>query len=248
MSSLRVIDTGLAPARWNVAMTAALVELHSAGVMGDTVRFHRYPACVLVGAGQDVHQVVDLEHCRRAGITIARRVTGGGAVYMSPDMLAWDVVVDRIACGGSLEAVTHGVCGGVAAGLARLGPRARFRAPNDITLGERKVSSSSGYAAGRSAVLQGTVLLADETAQMARALRLPEAALRARTTCLESEIGKTPSLASVAGAITQGLAEALGWKAVPGRLLQAEIALCEALLRDDMADDSCVLGSSAAPA
>jgi lipoate-protein ligase A len=244
MSSLRIVDTDLAPARWNVAMTAALVELRSTDAVGDTVRFHRYPACVLVGAGQDLSLAADMDHCRRTGIAIARRVTGGGAVYMSPAMLAWDVVVDRAARGGgTLETVTRRVCGGVAAGLSRLGATACFRPPNDVAIRGRKVSGSGGYAAGRSAVLQGTVLLTDETAAMAPALRLPEPALRERTTCLEAEIGAAPALRSVVDAITEGLAETFDCEAVPGRLHPDEIALCEALLRNEIGSaDAYVLG------
>jgi len=60
MNGLRILDTGLAPARWNVAMTAALAELHIRDAIGDTVRFHRYLACVLVGAGQDMPSAADL--------------------------------------------------------------------------------------------------------------------------------------------------------------------------------------------
>src|SRR5262245_26757291 len=103
---LRIIETGLKPARWNVAMTAALTELHDGGRISDTVRFHRYPACVLLGCSQKAECAVDLPYCRREGIDIARRVTGGGAVFMSPQTLAWDVVVDRADCGGSIEAIS----------------------------------------------------------------------------------------------------------------------------------------------
>jgi lipoate-protein ligase A len=248
MRSVRILDTGLSPARWNVAMTAALAELHDTGAIGDTVRFHRYSASVLIGAGEDVRQVVDTEHCRRAGIAIARRVTGGGAVYMSPAMLAWDAVVHRSACGGDLDGVTRVLCRGVAAGLSRLGASACFRPPNDIAIGARKVSGSGGYAAGRNAVLQGTVLIADEVAAMARALRLPETALRERTTCLEAEIGAGPSMASVVAAVTEGLARALDCEAASGRILPRELALCATLLGDEIGADTFVLDGTAAPA
>ncbi len=155
---MRILDTGLMPARWNIAMTAALSELHGKGLIPDTVRFHRYPACVLLGRGQDIEASADVAYCRRQQIEITRRVTGGGAVFMSPRMLAWDVVVDRRAWGGDLASVTRRICEGVAAGLSRLGAVARFRAPNDIEISGRKVSGSGGYVEGRSAVLQGTVL------------------------------------------------------------------------------------------
>ena len=86
---LRILDTGLKDARWNIAMTAALAELHAEGRIQDTVRLHRYPPCVLLGRSQTMECAADLDHCRRAGVALARRVTGGGAVFMSPRMLAW---------------------------------------------------------------------------------------------------------------------------------------------------------------
>lgn len=244
--SLRIVDTGLRSARWNVAMTAALAELHASCGASDTLRIHHYPACVLLGAGQDMEQAADVAYCWNAGIEIARRVSGGGAVYMSPTMLAWDVLVDRAAHGGRLEAVTRAVCQGVAAGLSRLGAGARFRAPNDIVITERKVAGSSGYMLGRSAMLQGTVLVRDDVAAMACALRLPEAALRQGVTCLEAEIGSAPGMSAIMESIACSLADALEREPVPGELRRDEAALCEAMLRDEIGTDAYVADRSAA--
>jgi lipoate---protein ligase len=213
-----------------------------------TVRFHRYPACVLLGASQIVESAVDVTYCVEGGIEMARRVTGGGAVYMSPGMLAWDVLVETAALGRDLASVTERVCSGVAAGLARLGVPARFRAANDVEIGGRKVSGSSGYTAGHAALLQGTVLIGDDVRQMARTLRLPEAELRARVTCLANEVGEAPALPRVMDCITMGLAEALGRAPVPGEPRDDEIDLCDELLRAEIGTDSYVMGHVAAPA
>ena len=106
-------------------------------------------------------------------------MTGGGAVFMSPRMLAWDVVDRPQIARAAISARRHArICEGVAAGLSRLGCAARFRPANDIEIGGLKVSGSSGYAEGRSVALQGTVLIEDDVPAMARALRIAEAALR----------------------------------------------------------------------
>jgi lipoate---protein ligase len=241
---IRILDTGLRPARWNVAMTAALAELHGRGRVPDTVRFHRYPACVLLGRNQAIDTAVDLGYFEREGIETARRVTGGGAVFMSARMLAWDVAVDRRDFGGSFELVTHTLCRGVAAGLSRLGVRARFRAPNDIEIGGRKVSGSSGYAEGRSVLLQGTVLAGDDVPAMATALRIPEAALRGKVTSLEEALGEVPSSASIVACITRGIAEALRREPATGHPLLEEAALCEALLRAEIGTEAFVSGAA----
>ena len=206
----RILDTGLRPARWNVAMTAALVARHADRLVPDTVRLHRYPRCVLLGRSQRATEVCDLDYCRRAGIEIVHRVTGGGAVYMSPRMLAWDVIIDRKLFAGDLATATRRVCEGVAAGLSLLGRTARFRPENDVEMGGRKVSGSSGYAEGRSLALQGTILIEDDTAEMARALRIPEATLRRKVTCLAAELGRVPLLEEVQAAVIQGMVPVLG--------------------------------------
>jgi lipoate-protein ligase A len=250
---LLILDTGLMPARWNVAMTAALAEAYTADGSGgsiptaDTVRFHRYPAAVLLGAGQDMQSAADVAYCRAQGVEMARRVTGGGAVYMSPGMLAWDVLLDRRAHRGDLAALTQRVCTGVAAGLGRLGVPARFRAPGDIAIGGRKVSGSAGFMAGRVAVLQGTVLMNDDVPEMARALRLSEAGLRDRVTCLAAETGMAPALPSVIDAIATGLADALDRVPVPAPVRDDVVALCNRLLSEEIGTDIYVAGRVAAP-
>jgi len=240
---IRIIDTGLRPARWNVAMTAALAELHEKAEIPDTIRFHRYPRCVLLGRSQNAGRAANLPHCRSEGIDIARRVTGGGAVFMSPQVLAWDVVVDRAATGAAnLQGITHHIGEGIAAGLSRLGVTARFRAPNDVEIGGRKVSGSSGYAGRRSAVLQGTVLLTDEIAAMARALRLPALSLRSSITCLAEAYGFVPLLSEVMGRVICGLTETLDREAAAQPLSAREAACCEALLQQEIGTDAFVFG------
>jgi len=239
--SIRIIDTGLRPARWNVAMTAALAELHERAEIPDTLRFHSYPRCVLLGRSQDAERAANLVYCRTGGIDIARRVTGGGAVFMCPQVLAWDVVVDRASWDASLEAITCHIGQRVAAGLSRLGVRARFRTPNDIEIGGRKVSGSSGYAGRRSATLQGTVLLTDEFAEMGRALRLPESNLRSTLTCLAEACGQVPLLSEVMGCVMYGLVGTLD-RDQAGQPSAREAAYSEALLREEIGTDAFVFG------
>jgi lipoate-protein ligase A len=245
---IRILDTGLKPARWNVAMTAALAELHATGCAPDTVRFHRYPASVLLGHGQQADCVADLAYCRREGIHIARRVTGGGAVFMSPSMLAWDVAVSRSTCGGNLEAITRRIGQGLAAGLSQLGATARFRAPNDIEIAGRKVSGSSGYAGRRSVILQGTVLVTDEISNMAGALRLSESSLRSTVTCLADACGKAPPLPQIIACATCGLSDSLDAEPELRTPRAEEVAACETLLQQQVGSDAFVFGEPAGAA
>ncbi|HTQ83792.1 MAG TPA: hypothetical protein VMI47_11040 [Pseudolabrys sp.] len=92
--SLTVVDTGLLPARWNVAMSAAMVELHQAGDIPDTLRFYRLPRSVLLGRHQNSREV-RLRYCQKQKIEIARRRLEGATVYMNPGILAWETVISH---------------------------------------------------------------------------------------------------------------------------------------------------------
>jgi lipoate-protein ligase A len=243
--TIRIIDTGLAPARWNVAMTAALVRLHSTGETPDTVRFHRYRACVLIGHGQRLSQTVDVAYCRRRGIEIARRVTGGGAVFMGPRMLAWDVVLGRASHADNLQGLTRLICEAVAVSLARLGASARFEPPNSITIDGAKISGSSGYLDGPSAVLQGTVLIEDDAAEMATALGMSETRLRQQVSCLAASLQPAPPLADVQSGLSAGLVARLQRTPVPARPSDAELALGDKLLSEEIGAEEYVAGAEA---
>ena len=233
-SPIRILDTGLKPARWNVAMTAALTARHADGTTPDTIRFHRYRECVLLGRTQRAAEAVDLEHCRLRAIEIVHRVTGGGAVYMSPRMPAWDVVIDRRSLTGDLGTATRRICEGIAGGLSRLGCVAGFRPANDVEIGGLKVSGSSGYAEGRSLALQGTILIEDDVPAMARVLRISKAVLRDRVTCLAAVLGVAPSPARVQSCVVEGLMAALGRTPVHEEPSQGDLAEVEALLRGEL--------------
>src|SRR5262245_38866228 len=167
---------------------------------------------------------------------------------MSPRMLAWDVVVDRRCCGGNLADLSRIICGGLVRGLSQLGVFGHFRSPNAIVIGEHKVSGSGGYTEGRSAVLQGRLLIDDDVPTMAKALRIPEAVLRAQTTCLSLVLGKPLSLDALKAPLSQALAQALQRRPTIGHASLHELRHCARLLGEEIASDEFVPRLAGAPA
>ncbi len=225
-------------------MTATLIERHAGKQATDVLRLHRYDASVLLGNGQRANEAADLEFCRHNHIEVARRVTGGGAVYMTPDMLAWELIVDRARLGGELAAITAHICSGIARGLSLLGVETRFCPPNDIEIDGRKVSGSSGYSSGRTIALQGTVLIGDDRSMMAAALRTPLAELRSRVTNLNEQVGIELDLTNVAQCLVSGLTEAMQCYCDRQAPTDGEVASCETLLRDEIGQDAFVFGDT----
>jgi len=224
--TLRLVDTGTTSARWNIAVTAALAELHAEGRIPDTLRLHRYPVSVLLGRSQDARTALDPAACARRGAEIARRVTGGGAVAMGPGILAWDLVAARRRW-PSLEAAAATIGGAVVAALATFGLAAGFRPPGDVTLLGRKVAGTAGAFDGPTLVAQGSLLVSPDTATMAALLGVPTLPV----TTLAAHIDLDP--AAVAAALAAAIADALGFNLAPADLTQEERARAAALLAEE---------------
>lgn len=216
--SFRLIDTGLREGRANIAFDQAMVTLREQGAIPDTLRFIHFPPTALVGRHQDLGLELNLDYCRANGIGIARRMTGGGAIYLDQKQLGWAIVCSRKVFGGAdLGTITRRVCEAVAAGISNLGVEARYRPRNDIEVGGRKISGTGGYFDGDVLMFQGTVLIDLDPATISCVLNVPKAKLAKRdlddasqrVTTLCALLGEAPSLADVQSALAGALAAAL---------------------------------------
>lgn len=215
---LGVIDEGPAPARWNLAGDQALVEAHREGRIGDLVRFVRFPRSAIVGRHQHLAREVDVAWCRAHGVEVARRITGGGAIWMEPAILGFGLLLDRRAVASDLATAAARIGSALASGLRRLGVDARFRPRNDVEVGGRKLGGTGGFVDGRTLLYHGTVLADLDLDAMGKALVLPAAklerrglgALAERLTTLRALLGEVPPLERVKAALLAGWSEGLG--------------------------------------
>lgn len=201
-----------------------------------TLRFYRWtPSCITIGYFQDMEAEVDLDACRAAGVDCLRRVTAGGAVFHDAE-LTYSVVLplgSALAPLDVLESYSR-ICGGIVAGLARLGVEARFAPINDIEVGGKKLSGNA-QTRKRGCLLQhGTILLGLDVEKMFGLLRVPPEKLKRklieaaadRVTCLGSLLGREVGFAEAAAALGLGFAEAwakYGVEFEPGRLSDVEL-------------------------
>jgi len=254
MTSLRVLDTGLRTARENLALTAALAEGHRANTTPDTLRFQDFHPSAIVGRHQSLAREVRLDRCSSLGVQTARRMTGGGAIYMGPGLLGWELIADKSRLPHGLDAITQTLCTGLATGLSTLGIDARFRPRNDIEVDGKKISGTGGYSDGRTLVFQGTVLIDFDVNDMAEVLALPSLkrdrngieALADRVTSLRCVLGSAPPRETVIAAVTGGLAAALGSAPFHGTLTPQEQAAAEHTHAAEFGTDAFVTGADLA--
>lgn len=250
---LRVIDTGVRDGRRNIAFDQALIEARRAGAIPDTLRFLRFRPTALVGRHQTLESEIDLAYCRAHGIGVARRITGGGAIYFDEGQLGWELALDRATLGtAALGEVTRLICEAAAAGLSRLGVDARYRPRNDIEIGGRKVSGTGGFFESNTLFFQGTVLVDMNPEDMLAALRVPRAKLEKRAldsaahrvVTLKALLGAAPPLEDVQRALTEGFAEKLGFAPQPASITEHEEALAKGLHEEEIGTDEFVAGSA----
>lgn len=81
MERWRLLQTGPESAAWNMALDEALLEAVAKGDSPPVLRLYRWqPAAVSLGYFQRGSDVVNLAACRRLGLDVVRRCTGGRAV------------------------------------------------------------------------------------------------------------------------------------------------------------------------
>jgi len=246
----RLIDTGVRDGRRQIAFDAALIELHKAGRIPDTIRFLRFPPTVLIGRHQALHHEAHLGTCRAHGIGLVRRITGGGAIYLDPGQVGWELVLSRRRMPApSLADTARAICEAVALGLAHaFRIDARFRPRNDIEVDGRKLCGTGGFFDGDTLIYQGTVLVDVDPARIATCLNVPAAKLarrdldrpEARITTLKGLLGTAPTVEAVHGAILDGLARGLGFEHRPGEITGTEETLAATLHDEEIGTEAFV--------
>lgn len=254
----RVLDTGVLEGRLNIAVGQAIVEARQQGAVPDTLRFLRFPPTALVGRHQALGQEIDLDYCRKNDIGVARRITGGGAIFMEPGILGWELAFHRKTLGvRSLPDLTREICGAAADGISRLGVNARFRPRNDIEVDGRKISGTGGFFDGDTLFYQGTVLVDMDPKVMVCALRVPQAKLAKRqldsaaqriVTLRELLGAETPGLPDIQAALSNAFSDRFGLEMAHAELTEKERSEADILYREEIGTEEFVAEIEEPPA
>jgi lipoate-protein ligase A len=153
-------------AQWRAAQAQPLPAVH--------VRFHRYLPTVALGAFETPGHALRADYCRRHGIAIVRRASGGGAIYLDPGQLCWTLTLSQPPKSGwNLASWLMRLGQAVARALRGLGLEAAFAPPNDVEVGGRKIASGFLALSDSALLYQGCVLQDLDTETMMKALRVP---------------------------------------------------------------------------
>lgn len=122
---------------YNLALEEVLLKNYREGVI---VMFWQNEPVVVVGQTQNTVEEINQQYVKEHGIKVARRMTGGGAVYHDLGNLNYSIIMDY------KKGKNFGIknyAEPIMKALRSLGTDARFSGRNDIVIGEKKVSGTA---------------------------------------------------------------------------------------------------------
>lgn len=243
MEVWRYIDFDLVDPPTSGALAEAILIARSEGKCPDTFFiYRRKPPAVSIGYFQSVSNTVDVEACRRLGVEVSRRITGGGAIYSDENGIIYSIVVSE-----SNPKVPRNIaesysvlCRGIIEALKLFGLEAVFQPVNDILVGGKKISGSSQTRRKGVVLHHGTLLVKADIETMKKVLKIPEEkmsdkqakSLEERVTSLENLLGRKVSIEEAKEAVKKGFEKALNVKFEEGELTDYEKKLVEQLVRE----------------
>jgi lipoate-protein ligase A len=236
----------------NMAIDESVLTARTSGRVPNTLRFYRWqPSAVSIGKNQNPEAEVYLDACKRLGVDVVRRISGGGTVYHDYDGEVTYCVTAKTADLGTVDITTvyAKIYEAIKYALGLLGITADFSSgdakncPN-MTVKGKKISGSS-QAITRGIVLQhGTVLRSVDLPKMFTLLKLKNASCtqaadiaKRKITSTENELGHAVAPETVADALAKGFRSALKIELEPGELTPYETKLADCLCKEKYATE-----------
>ena len=171
-----LLHPGPMPPAMHVALDQVLTEELDAGRRGPTLRFWEWdePA-VVIGSFQSLRNEVDLEAAERLGVTVVRRISGGGAMFMEAgNCITFSLVVPgSLVDGMSFEDSYAFLNDWVLGALSDVGVTATTTGLNDISSSAGKLAGSAQKRLAGGAVLHHVTMAYDIDAdKMLEVLRI----------------------------------------------------------------------------
>ena len=250
--SVRLLETEYNSAVFNMALDEALMhelEAKSNG-SGNQATVHPFPSAILriygwkpaavsIGYFQSMELEVQVNECKKRGIDLVRRITGGGAVLHEAE-LTYSFVTNTFASDILQSYIL--ICNPVVQAIRKLGFDARFAPLNDIIIGKKGVKVSGNAQTRRKNVLlqHGTILLDLDVERMFSVLKVPSEKMKDKVIddVKKRVVGINRSFDEVATALKQSFSEAFDTQLVADELTSEEYSRVDSLIREKYSLDS----------
>ena len=248
MHAWRLLETKVDNAFMNMAIDEAILAAHASKQVPNTLRLYQWsPSAVSIGKFQTAENEVKLANCQKLGVSVVRRVSGGGTVYHdAQNELTFDVTASTQDLGvKDIASAYLRIYGGIKDALRILGVSADFsegdekNCPN-LTVKNKKISGSAQTRKTGTVMQHGTLLLDVDLEKMFSLIKVPWAksleeilgVARNRITSVRNEVGHAVSASTATNAVLVGFRNALKIELNPGELTTFEKKTAERLYKD----------------
>jgi len=250
-TSWRLLPFRVLRAAENMAVDEAVFRLNRREALPPTLRFFGWkPPAVSLGYFQNTSREIDVETCRREGIDIVRRPTGGKAVLHEHE-LTYSLVaaVDHPLFTGDILETYRVISSCIVEALKRLGLAPEmvsegrsaagtpleaycFAAPSkyELLVGGRKICGSAQVRSGGAFLQHGSLLIDVDPSRAAAVMRVPAAGISGSTTTLREQLGRVIGADELARVLRGAFEDTLGITFAEDGLTAAEDSLKERLL------------------
>ncbi len=262
--SWRLLSTTSSDVYHNLAVDEALAKtyLHDENKR-NTIRFWESERAVVIGRFQCVHKEINLKYCEERNISIARRFTGGGAVFHDRGNLNYALRLHQshTYVPRGLKELYETFIGAITKSLNDINIPAKFDPVGScIRIRGKKISGTAGWIKRGISFIHGTLLIDANLEMLRSSLNPPEGQpiyLRDKTRirCMESkrdtvtnialEIEECPTREQIQRSIIETLEALSGETIVDGKLDKREADTSQSLYQSHYMQASWNMGTPA---
>jgi len=158
-----------------LALEEAILATLASEAAPPTLRVWRNPRCVVIGRGQTPEREADLTACRRLGVPVVQRGSGGGAVYHHPGNLNFSLFLPLQGRWRDVRGAQAHLARLLAQELARRWHLPAYTDAGGVYVNGLKVSGSAQLRRG-ALLHHGTLLVQEDPVAMDEVLRAHRAA------------------------------------------------------------------------
>ena len=170
----------------SLAFWLAMEEFVAKSVDEEAFFVWRVAPTVIIGRNQVLEAEVNLDYCRRNGVKIVRRKSGGGCVYADRD----NIMISYVSRRGDVAEIFERYLSALTSCLCSLGLKAAKSGRNDIIVEGRKVSGNAFHQLPDRSIVHGTLLYNTDFDALEEAIRPPvEKLLRHGVASVRQRVG-----------------------------------------------------------
>ncbi|MFH1588572.1 MAG: biotin/lipoate A/B protein ligase family protein [Candidatus Diapherotrites archaeon] len=237
----RLLETGFNDAFTNMAVDEAINQLHKE-TDKPVVRFYGWkPNAISIGYFQSMKEEVELEECKKEGVDLVRRITGGGAVFHQNELTYSFVCSEQsnLVSKNILDSYKK-ICNSLVLGFKELELTAEFVPLNDIVVNNQKISGNAQTRRNNNVLQHGTILIEVDVDKMFSLLLVPDEKMKGklvenikqRVTSINNQLERKVEFNEVSKAMKQGFEENFNAELVKGELTEKELSLAEEIKKE----------------